>query len=104
MTCLVWGIVGILGTTHKNAEVFWGANLLIALGFGLTHVAQARSLHGLTASYVAFILLLNGVASLAFGWVYFRQGLPAAIIAHTFTDLVLQMAVAPMAQRMRRRP
>ncbi|MBZ5498679.1 MAG: CPBP family intramembrane metalloprotease [Acidobacteriia bacterium] len=101
---LVWGIAGILGTTHGNAAVFWSANLLIALGFGATHLVQARALHGLTASYVAFIFLLNGVASLAFGWVYYRQGLVAAMAAHTFTDLVLQMVVAPMSQRMSRRP
>ncbi|MBZ5536739.1 MAG: hypothetical protein LAO31_12355 [Acidobacteriia bacterium] len=56
-----------------NAAVLWGINLLIALGFGATHLGQARALHGLTASYVGFILLFNGVASLVFGWIYWRK-------------------------------
>jgi Type II CAAX prenyl endopeptidase Rce1-like len=91
MTCLLWGATQILQTTSNNAAVLWGTNLLIALGFGTAHLGQARVLHGLTTSYVAYILLLNGVASLAFGWIYCRQGLFAAVAAHCCTDLVLQI-------------
>ena len=90
MTCLVWGAVHILPTTSENPTNLWSANLLVALGFGVAHLGQAPALYELTASYVAFILLLNGFASLAFGWVYWRQGLLAAIVAHSCTDLVLQ--------------
>jgi hypothetical protein len=91
MTYLLWGTTQILQTTSNNAAVLWGTNLLIALGFGAAHLSQARMLHGLTTSYVAYILLLNGVASLAFGWIYCRQGLFAAVAAHCCTDLVLQI-------------
>ncbi|HEV8130237.1 MAG TPA: CPBP family glutamic-type intramembrane protease [Acidobacteriota bacterium] len=90
MTCVVWGAVHIVPTTGDNPAILWSANLLVALGFGVAHLDQARALHGLTASYVAFILLLNGFASLAFGWVYWRQGLLAAIVTHSCTDLILQ--------------
>ena len=91
MTGLLWGATHILRTTSNNAALFWAINVVIALGFGAIHLGQARVLSGLTASYVAFILLLNGVASLAFGWVYWRQGLFAAIAAHGSADVLLQV-------------
>jgi hypothetical protein len=103
MTCLVWCAVHIVPTTSDSPAILWSANLLIALGFGVAHLGQARALHGLTASYVAFILLLNGFASLAFGWVYWRQGLLAAIVAHSCTDLILQTLAYVLDARSRQR-
>jgi hypothetical protein len=91
MTGLLWGATHVLRTTSNNAAVFWASNVVIALAFGVIHLGQARVLYGLTASYVAFILLLNGVASLVFGWIYWRQGLFAAVAAHGCADVVLQV-------------
>jgi hypothetical protein len=36
-------------------------------------------------------LVLNGFAGLVFGWLYWRRGLLAAMIAHTSADVVLHV-------------
>jgi hypothetical protein len=35
--------------------------------------------------------LLNGIAGLVFGWLYWRNGLVAAMVAHTSADVVLHV-------------
>jgi hypothetical protein len=102
MTGLAWLAVLALGTSADQPFVLWGLNLLLALGFGAVHLGQARALHGLTPRYVGYILLLNGLASLAFGWLYWRQGLVAAMVAHGSTDLILQGVLAPIESYLRR--
>jgi membrane protease YdiL (CAAX protease family) len=38
---------------------------------------------------------LNGIGGLLYGWLYWRQGLTLAMVAHGGTDLVLHV-LAPM--------
>jgi membrane protease YdiL (CAAX protease family) len=40
-------------------------------------------------------LLLNGIAGLAFGWLYWKRGLEMAMIAHFTGDFIL-LVVVPM--------
>jgi membrane protease YdiL (CAAX protease family) len=41
-------------------------------------------------------LVLNGVGGLAFGWLYWKQGLESAMIAHFSADVVLHV-ITPLA-------
>ena len=43
----------------------------------------------ITAPVVVAALLLNGIAALAFGWLYRRYSLEAAMVAHFTTDFLL---------------
>ena len=45
---------------------------------------------------VARTVMLNGLAGLGFGWLYWRQGFESAVLAHFCADLVLHVA-APLA-------
>lgn len=45
----------------------------------------------LTSIVVVRALVLNGIAGLLFGWLYWRRGLEAAVIAHFATDIVLHV-------------
>jgi membrane protease YdiL (CAAX protease family) len=36
-------------------------------------------------------LVLNGLGGLAFGWLYWKQGLESAMIAHLSTDIVVHV-------------
>jgi hypothetical protein len=49
----------------------------------------------LTPLVVTRALLLNGIAGLALGWLYWKRGLELAMIAHLTTDFVL-LVIAPM--------
>ncbi len=38
-------------------------------------------------------IMLNGLAGLAFGWLYWRRGLEAAMVSHGAVALILHVAV-----------
>jgi hypothetical protein len=70
---------------------FWSAIILVALVFGLGHLPATATMAPLTPVLVTRALLLNGVAGVAFGYLYWRHGLEAAMVGHAATHLVLQM-------------
>jgi hypothetical protein len=48
----------------------------------------------LTATIIARVLLLNGIAGVVFGNLFWRFGLETAILAHFIADLILVAAHA----------
>ena len=58
----------------------------------MIHLPQAASLLGpLTVKLTVYVLLLNGIGGLVFGWMYWRHGLIAAMFTHFVTDLVAKV-------------
>jgi membrane protease YdiL (CAAX protease family) len=76
-------------------SAFWFANVFAAILFGLGHLPSASLFMPITPLVVVAALLLNGVAGIAFGYLYRRDGLEAAMIAHFICDLVIWV-VGPM--------
>jgi membrane protease YdiL (CAAX protease family) len=72
-----------------SSSAFWFANILAAIIFGLGHLPSASLFMPITPLVVVAALLLNGVAGIAFGYLYRRDGLEAAMIAHFTCDLVI---------------
>jgi membrane protease YdiL (CAAX protease family) len=68
---------------------FWIANVIVAVLFGLGHLPSASLVMPITPLVVAGALVLNGIASLAFGWLYRKCNLEAAMVAHFTTDFML---------------
>jgi Type II CAAX prenyl endopeptidase Rce1-like len=98
LTFLVWlGVFMIRPFTGQHpkppAPVFWIANLVAALSFAAIHIPQTQMLMGLTVPLLVFIFLGNGVPGLVFGWLFWRRGLVAAMVAHFGLDLVLKVLV-----------
>ncbi len=52
----------------------------------------------LSPAVVARALVLNGVGGVVFGWLYWRRGLLAAMVAHFSADVVLHV-LAPLLFR-----
>jgi len=71
----------------------WVTNIFVALLFGLGHLPAAFQLGPVSLFICCRILVLNGIASVAFGWIYWSRGLPAAISAHLIADLVLYAVI-----------
>jgi Type II CAAX prenyl endopeptidase Rce1-like len=71
--------------------LFWTANILTAILFGLGHLPATAALVPLTPMIVLRAVVLNGLAGLAFGWLYRRNGLEAAMTAHFSADIVLHV-------------
>lgn len=94
MTLLVWTGAKLSGKTPKSV-LYWFAILLAALLFGAGHLPAATAVWPMTGMVVFRTVLLNAVAGVVFGWLYWRRGLEAAMLGHFSADLVLHVA-APL--------
>lgn len=75
--------------------VLWAANVLAAILFGLSHLPAVVMIVPLSPLVVTRLVFLNGLAGVAFGYLYFTRGLEAAILAHFVMDIVLHV-LAPL--------
>jgi membrane protease YdiL (CAAX protease family) len=77
-------------TTPKlSNSAFWFANIFAAILFGLGHLPSASLFMPITPLVVVAALLFNGIAGIAFGYLYRKDGLEAAMIAHFTTDFMI---------------
>ena len=81
----------LLSRVLRGALVFWSAIVLAAILFGLGHLPATAALLPLTPAVVARAVVLNGIAGVVFGWLYWRRGLEAAMVAHFCADLMLHV-------------
>lgn len=85
MTLLVWLPWKFLqtGTSRPRPFFFWGAILATALLFGVGHLPLLFSLVPQASSFlVIYIVGLNALVGIAAGWLYWKHGLEAAMMAH----------------------
>ncbi|MEK7232229.1 MAG: CPBP family intramembrane glutamic endopeptidase [Elusimicrobiota bacterium] len=98
MTLIAWASRLIASTPDhrpKNLGV-WTAIILSSIVFGIGHLPATAKMMALTPLVVSRAVILNGIPSVAFGWLYWRHGLEAAMLAHFTADLVLHV-IAPAA-------
>lgn len=95
LALVAWSLRALLTREAKSLSpgVFWTANLLTALAFAAGHLPATAVMVDLTAPVVARALILNGIAGLACGWLFWRRGLEAAMLAHFSVDIVLHVAM-----------
>ncbi|NTW12651.1 MAG: CPBP family intramembrane metalloprotease [Anaerolineales bacterium] len=96
MSLLAWLGSFISKTTEgkPTSAVFWIANILAAVLFGLGHLPATAMLIPLTPLVITRAIVLNGLAGVAFGWLYWKRGLESAIVAHFSADIVLHVLLA----------
>jgi Type II CAAX prenyl endopeptidase Rce1-like len=68
----------------------WVANAVAALAFAAVHLPAWVAVTDPSATLVGAVLALNAVAGLVLGWVYWRWGIEAAVVAHFAADMVVQ--------------
>jgi membrane protease YdiL (CAAX protease family) len=91
MSWLLWLAWRVLqrGAGPPRLSAAGTAIVLTALLFGLGHLPAAYTLLGrLDADTVLFVVGANTLFGLAFGALYWRRGLEAAMLAHATTHLV----------------
>jgi membrane protease YdiL (CAAX protease family) len=82
-------------TNALRPVAFWTANLIVAIIFGLGHLPAAAMTMQITPIVVAAALVLNGIAAVVFGYLYWTRGLEAAMVAHFSADIVLHVIGPP---------
>jgi hypothetical protein len=93
MSLLAWlgSLINKTSDTKPTNTIFWIANILAAVLFGLGHLPAASLILPLTTLVVVRIVLLNALGGIVFGWLYQRHGLESAMIAHFSADIVLHV-------------
>jgi len=94
MTLLAWVGARVTRRERPGGGVMWTANVLTALLFGAGHLPTLAMLAPLTVMLVVRTVLLNSIAGIVFGWLYWRRGLLAAIASHFSADIVLHVVGA----------
>ncbi|HEY9622940.1 MAG TPA: CPBP family intramembrane glutamic endopeptidase [Crinalium sp.] len=89
---LRWGLMSLFvwiawkglkqGVTLPSQGIYQGAIVLAALVFGLLHLPATAAIVPLTPVVIIRALLLNGIAGIAFGWLFWQYSLEAAMLAH----------------------
>jgi membrane protease YdiL (CAAX protease family) len=69
----------------------WPAIVLSNIGFGAGHLPATKQILPLTPKVVARALVLNSVVGVLCGYLYWKKGLEAGMIAHGTADLVLHV-------------
>lgn len=96
LTLLVWAAWRLFQRGNEKPRSVWfvGAILISSVLFGVGHLPIASALAvKLTVSIAFFIVVANSVFGLIAGFLYWKKGLEAAIIAHAFTHVMLVTAI-----------
>ena len=90
-------IVGLVSGARDavglSAGVFWTANVIAAVAFGLGHLPATAELMPLTPLVLARAIVLNGVVGLVAGYLYWRRGIEMAMLCHFSADIVLHVLI-----------
>ncbi|MCB0065055.1 MAG: CPBP family intramembrane metalloprotease [Caldilineaceae bacterium] len=99
MSLLVWLVwrVGQRGQRAPHPGVVWSGNVLAALLFGAGHLpALAAFGVAFTVPMVLAVVIGNALAGIIFGWLYWRKGLEAAMLAHAGTHVITVFVSLPL--------
>ena len=91
VSMLVW-IFGKITRSEaplSQSGLVWSAIAIAAIIFGLGHLPATSAVIELTPLVIARAIVLNGIAGLVLGWLYWKRGLESAIIAHFTADLMI---------------
>jgi hypothetical protein len=97
VTILAWGLWRVFdsGRPAPRASHWWSAIAIAALLFGVGHLPAVAATGSPEALLVVRVVLLNSVAGLVYGWLYWRRSLEAAMVAHAATHIAFAvLAVA----------
>jgi hypothetical protein len=108
---LRWGAISLLvwlawrgfqrRRTEPSKSVFQGAIAIAAIAFALAHLPAAAAFSPLSLLLVLRVLLLNGLAGLVFGWLFWRHNLETAMASHASVHVVATLfsALLPFFSR-----
>lgn len=93
MTLFVWISYKVRRTPagRPTSLGIWISIILVSVLFGLGHLPMTARFQEITPLVVFRAVLLNGIAGIVFGWLYWKKGLESAMVSHFSTDIVLHV-------------
>ena len=100
LSLFLWLLMKITrdASPRPGAAIFWTANIIVALIYALGHIPAAKSLMTLTPIVLAAVLLPTAGFALAFGYLTWKRGIEAAMLAHFSSDFIARV-LGPMILR-----
>jgi hypothetical protein len=87
---LWWGRNAVRGKTETpSATVMWIAIVASAVAFGVGHLPALATTVELTTALIVRTVLLNAIAGVGLGWLFWRRSLETAMVAHATFHVVL---------------
>lgn len=83
------------GSPKSGPGIFWPANIIVAVIFAAAHLPAAKNLMALTPIVLAAVLLPTALVALAFGYLTWKRGIEAAMLAHFSADFIARV-IGPM--------
>jgi hypothetical protein len=71
--------------------VFWSANIIVAVIFGLGHLPVTAELVPLTPLLIVRAIILNGIVGVVAGFLFWRRGIEMAMVYHFSADIILHV-------------
>jgi len=89
MTLICWTGFRLLGGGQDKLPewIAWAGILISAVAFALGHLPAAMQAGLLDSPFLYRILLLNTLAGIVFGWLYWRRSIESACVAHAVVHL-----------------
>ncbi len=79
----------------SRSGLVWPAIVIVSILFGLGHLPATAAIAQLTPLVIARAIVLNGLAGLVLGWLYWKKGFEAAVVAHFTADFMI-LIVLPL--------
>lgn len=100
MSLIVW-LISKFGKIKKedlvNKDgVYIAAIFIAALLFAVGHLPTTLQLLGSSLPIMIRMILLNGIAGIGFGYLYWKKGLSYAMLAHAMTHVFVQLLFMPL--------
>ena len=104
----VSGIVWLIGLASRSRPpsdaAVWVAIVVMAVLFALGHLPAAKAVAGRITPLILFrTLALNGPVAILCGWLFWRYGIEAAMVAHFSADIVYHVGGTALLQANDRR-
>ena len=90
--------IGRETSPRSGPVIFWIANVIVALLFAAAHIPAAKLVMPVTPLVLVALLIMNGTASMVFGYLGWQRGLEAAMLAHFSADFTLHV-IGPLFLR-----
>ena len=97
MSLAVWALVKLTKKARPTSSAIWTGLALVALVSGLVHVPLMASFAAMSSFLVLRFWLLGIAPAFLYGWLYWKKGIAAAMIAHFTADFFIFVLVPLIA-------
>jgi len=96
LSFIAWGLWRIVQRDRQQprSAIMWAAIAIVAVVFGVGHLPVASLVTPLMPLLTAQVIGINALGGIAFGWLYWRRSLEAAMIAHAAAHVVFMLGLA----------